>query len=258
MKPNLQHFTITDFTKSDPLLQRLYLIVKETLCPGMRYSFFLQFYLNSKPHRLQISFLQLNGRDIGFFTCSYAFMPFKDRQLVICRVAIGVLPHYHGGAMPFAALCRRIIAYKLRYPLREIYIVAFLANPIVYSTLARYTAEHWPNRRKEPPEGILELKDAILRAGNLAKHEIRPWVIKLHFHVALPPELLQRIYASKDPGVQFYLKNIPEVTGEYGLMTIVPVRWTNILANVWLVLAVRPVKKQWKTLRQWLGRLPEW
>lgn len=257
MKPNLQNFTITDFSKPSPLMRRLYLIVKETLCPEMDYRFFLHFYLSSKPHHLQVSFLQLNGKDIGFFTCAYAFMPFRNRQVVICRVAIGVLTAYHGGVMPFAALCRRMIAYKLRRPLREVYMVAYLANPIVFSTIARYTAEHWPCRR-EPPARILQLKETILKVGNLAKHEIRPWVIKLHFHVALPPELLRRIYASKDPGVQFYLQKIPEVNGEYGLMTIVPVRWGNVLSNLWKVLVVRMVKKQWKTLRQWAGRLPGW
>jgi hypothetical protein len=266
MKFKQQNYTITDFSKPDPVLRRLYDIVKATLCPGMDYRFFLRFYLGSKPHCMQITFLRAGGEDVGFFTCTYAFQQLQGRQVVIGRVAIGILPVYQKGAMPLAALCRRIIGYKLRHRLHKVYLVLYLANPIVYAAVAANTAVCWPSRHKAAPPHILALKDAILEASNLKKAEVHPFVLLIHFPVHLPPALLERIYKSENPYVKFYLAQGVKIEKQMGLMTIVPVRWGNILANIWKAMVRRPLKKaglraEWllgqlvDTLRSWLQNI---
>jgi hypothetical protein len=255
MKLVKEHYTITDFSKPDPLLRRLYDTVRATLWPGMDRRFFLHFYLSSKPHRMQITFLQAGGEDVGFFTCTYAFQQLQGKQTAICRVAIGVLPDYQKGAMPFAGLSRRIIAYKLRYPFRPVYMVAYLANPLVYSSIAKGCAEYWPTRHKKTPASIISLKDSILAVGNLKKHEVAPFVLKIHFPVHLSPRLLDRIYASNDPDVKFYLAQGVNIQQQMGLMTIVPVRWANIAANIWKAMIIRPLKKAGFRFDWLLGQL---
>lgn len=244
MKLRKEHYTITDFSKPSPLLQRLYQIVKRTLCPGMSYLFFLRFYLACKPHEMQITFLTNDGKDAGFFTCTYTDHLVTGQIGVICRVAIGISEEFQQGNMPFASLCRRIIAYKTKHFVRAVYMVAYLANPFVYAAIARYTSEHWPSRKKDTAPHILELKDEILKSGNLAKNEVRPFVLKIHFKVEMAAALLKRIYSSEDPDVQFYLKMNPDFENQMGLMTIVPVRWSNVMANILKAMVFRPLRKK--------------
>lgn len=239
-----EHYTITDFSKPAPLLRRLYLIVKNTLCPGMSYLFFLRFYLASKPHLMQITFLTTDGEDAGFFTCTYSFQQLNGHEKVICRVAIGIVEKFQKGNMPFAALCRRIIAYKLKHPYQPVYMVAYLANPFVYAAIARYTAEYWPARQTQSPAFILKLKDSILEAGNMKKNEVSPFVVRIHFKVEMPEKLLHRIYSSNDPDVKFYLRMNPCFENQMGLMTVVPVRWGNVAANIVKAMIIRPLIKQ--------------
>jgi hypothetical protein len=243
MKLKKINYTLNDFTKPGPLLGRLYRIVKATLCPEMSYSFFLDFYLKSKPHSMQITFLQARGVDVGFFTCTYAFQQLLNEKTVVCRVAIGIIEEHQRGNMPFASLCRRIISYKLRHPFRPVYLVAYLANPFVYVAIARYTAEFWPNRNKETPAFILKLKKSILTAGNLGETEVRPFVLLIHFRVRLAHSLIKRILNSGDPDLKYYVKINPEFQNQMGVMTIVPVRWHNIISNIWKAMIVRPMNK---------------
>lgn len=243
MELKKEHYTITDLQKPDPLLRRLYLILKATLCPEMSYRKFLKFYLNSNPHCMQITFLQHQGSDIGFFTCTYSYTQSPHRKSVICRVAIGILSQFQGGAMPFGCLCRRIIYYRILNPLHPIFMVSYLANPIVYATIAKYTATYWPSRLKETPAFINNLKDNILLAGNMINLEVRPFVLRIHFAVHLAASLQKRIFESNNPDVKFYLNINPDFLNQMGVMTIVPVRWSNIFANIWKAMLLRPLKK---------------
>ena len=250
MKLTQQHFTLKDFSKPHPLLRRLFQVVKITLCPGMSYRQFIEYYLNSKPHCMQITFLRQCGEDVGFFTCTYAFQELLNSRKVICRVAIGIISKHQKGGMPFAALCRRIIFYKLRYPLRKVYLIAYLANPFVYAAIAKYTAAYWPNKDKAATQFISALKENLLMAGNLKKNEVSPFVLKIHFHVQMPETLLQRIYTSINPDVLYYLSINPDFKNQMGVMTIIPVGWGNIMANIWKAMIIRPLKKYWLWCRK--------
>ena len=245
MKMKQEQHTLTGEQLKDPteLFQRLYWIFKETLYPAMTYEKFVKFYTGSKPHYMQITFLTEAGEDIGFFTCAYSHMQLMDRRSTVCRVAIGILKEHHGGKMPFGALCRRIISYKFRHPFTPVYMVAYLANPLVYATIAKYTAEHWPARNKATPQVICDLKENILRESKMQNIEVRDFVLKIHFPVSLSEALIKRIFGSKNPDVKFYLERNPEFTKQMGLMTIVPVRWFNVFANIHKAMVARPLKK---------------
>lgn len=243
MKLKKEQYTITHLQKPDPLLRRLFVILKATLCPEMSYRKFLKFYLNSNPHCMQITFLKDNGNDIGFFTCTYSYTQLAGKKSTICRVAIGILSQYQGGVMPFGLLCRRIIYYRMQNPFLPLYVVAYLANPIVYATIAKYTAAYWPSRLKETPAFINKLKDNILVAGNMANLEVKPFVLRIHFAVHLSAALQKRIYESNNPDIKYYLGINPDFLNQMGVMTIVPVRWSNIIANIWKAMVIRPIKK---------------
>ena len=145
--------------------------------------------------------------------------------------------------MPFSLLCRRIIYYRMQHPFHPIYMVAYLANPIVYATIAKYTAAYWPSRLKETPTFINKLKGSILVAGQMAHLEVRPFVLRIHFPVQFSEATLKRIYASNNLDIKYYLDINPDFINQMGVITIVPVRWFNIIANIWKAMIIRPFKK---------------
>ena len=75
-------------------------------------------------------------------------------------------------------------------------------------------------------------------------------MLKIHFHVQMPETLLQRIYASNNPDVLYYLSINPDFQDQIGVMTIIPVGWSNIMANIWKAMIIRPLKKYWLWCRK--------
>ena len=55
--------------------------------------------------------------------------------------------------------------------------------------------------------------------------------------------IIKRIYDSNNPDIKYYLGINPDFLNQMGVMTIVPERWSNIMANVWKAMIVRPLKK---------------
>ena len=112
-----------------------------------------------------------------------------------------------------------------------------ICNPCkIYSSML-------PSRLKETPTFINKLKGSILVAGQMAHLEVRPFVLRIHFPVQFSEATLKRIYASNNLDIKYYLDINPDFINQMGVITIVPVRWFNIIANIWKAMIIRPFKK---------------
>lgn len=210
----------------------LFQIFTATLCPGMNVRVLRGFYMAKGLEYIDVTFIYEGTKLIGF--CSAAFYKTKiERQtMFVCRGATGILPGERGGKMPVATLYHKYIKYKMRHPLRRLWLTVYAANPFVYAMMCKYTGIVYPRLNEAVPEEIQSLKTALLAQSGLTHKEVAPFVIKLHFDVELGADILHRIAERDDIYVKHYLAINPHFMEHYGVLVIIPVTWENIAKSL--------------------------
>ncbi len=218
---------IKNCTESNDDFMRLYYIFRSTLRPDMAFREFTLYYYSKKLEYIDVTFLYHENLVAGF--CAAAFYSFNSTgQLrTIGRSATGFLEDYQGKALPKWVLYYKYIRYKQSHPFKQLILTAYVANPLVYSMICKYTGIVYPRHTVQADEKIVKMKEQVLSSSGLSKRESTPFAVKIHFDVQKGEKLLQRIKDSSDKHVQFFIEQThlqPQIT----LLVIIPVSWLNI------------------------------
>ena len=126
------------------------------------------------------------------------------------------------------------------------YVAGFMAYPLMYAMICKYTLRCYPRSNKPVPEKIMALKKAILDSMNL-KEQQTPFVLKIHFQVCFSCHDINRFSNSTDKHVKHYLSINPGYTSQVGVLVIIPVTLGN-MAYTFLRHILRKLSKN----NQWL------
>lgn len=239
----LKRFTLSNFNDKNELFEDLYVIFCKSLNPTLTKREFKSYYFSHTPHFMDITFIYKGEEIVGFISASFYKHSLGNQLYTICRGAVGFIEGVRGGKLPSWRLCLKYITYKFKHPSEKVYLTGFMANPIMYSMICKYTRKVYPKTGIEIPEEIQRLKNDLITFYNLGKKVISPFVLRIHFQVHINAGDLQRIYSSTDRHVLFYLSLNQGFLQQAGLLTIVPVSWSNILASATTGLVVKPVTK---------------
>lgn len=236
---------LPEFDESDPGWLSFYNIFRNTLNPGLPFRVFKAYLFFKDPIDIDVSFLY-NDEDeedqpIGFVSTAYYHYELGGKDITIARGAAGVLPEKRGGMLPSFALCKKYINYKLRHPFEDVYITGYMANPILYSMMCKYTHLVYPKANIKESFFIEGLKSYILES----KHRVGRHLVQLHFKVALCAADRKRIAESNDRDVRHFLTLNPGFGESLGLFTIIPLSWWNIVASLLRALK-RSLLSKWK------------
>lgn len=260
-----KHIALSNFDEPNTSLQELYRIFSETLNKNLTYREFRFFYFRNKPHYMDISFLSEGEKTVGFICVTFYRHQLGDKMYTICRGAAGIHENYRGGKLPNWLLCWKYIKYKLRHPSEKMYITGYMANPILYSMICKYTHKVYPKAGIKVPDCIHELRGKLISYYGLQKKVIAPFVLKIHFQVHMNTKDEKRIYESKDRDIKYYLQLNPDFQNQVGIMTLVPVTWYNVSISALRALLIKPVtkfikrkfNKQLSKWRNWKGRIKD-
>lgn len=241
---------LTDFSNNNIHYKKLHELFKATLNPDLSEKEFYFYYRYDKPERVRITFINYNNETVGFISVSEYKKKLLNKEHIICRVAVGLLPEYRKGNFPVGKLCSRIMWYKLSHPFCTMYLTGYLANPLMYGMICKYTHQVYPKYNQRVNDKISALRLAVLKNAGMIKKEIMPFVLKIHFKVCLGYEDKMRIQSSSDKNVLYYLEKNPGYTEQNGLMVILPVSWLNIAATLYKACMKRPALKYLLALRQ--------
>jgi hypothetical protein len=220
------------FSEGNQVWQEFYTIFCKTLNPNLPFKVFKAYFFAQTPSGIDVSFVYVNNELVGFIEVSFYRNNFAGKKITIARGAAGILPN-KGAKLPSFGLCAKYMKYKLQNPLEEIYITGYMANPILYTMMCNYTHRVYPKHGIKITPKIMELKKDILTANNLIKHLKDDYLVKLHFQVQLHEKYVQRIEASRhNKHMAYYLSINPNYGGNYGVFTIIPLDWLNILASL--------------------------
>jgi hypothetical protein len=241
-----RNIALSNFDEPNTTLQELYKIFSQTLNKDLTYREFRFFYFRHKPHYMDITFMEADGRAAGFLCVAFYKHLLNGKLYTICRGAAGISEEYRGGKLPNRLLCWKYVNYKLKHPLERMYITGYMANPILYSMICNYTHKVYPKAGVAVPAKIQALRDNLITYYGLQKKVVAPFVLKIHFQVSMNQFDEQRIYRSKDKNIKYYLQLNPDFQKQIGIMTIVPVSWYNVSVSMFRAAIYKPLKKKAK------------
>lgn len=223
-----RRITLSEINADQRLLQTLHEIFQSTLNKDLSLRQFQHYYFSQHPNAMDITLMQDGEEIVGF--CSAAFYPSRigAKKIIVSRAAIGIKKEHRGGALPTARLLRKFIRYKLLHPFSSVYITGFIANPMVYAMICKYAVQVYPRSGNNIPAGIYKLKNALLQSMNLRRKEIAPFVLKIHFRVGLSEKEKERFEKSSNRHIRHYLTLNPQLTGETGVLVLLPVNGLNM------------------------------
>ncbi len=231
MAINYYRRKIYNLSTADANTNRLFEIFKQTLKPDMSYREFLAYYQSIKLDYIDVSFVELKGVTIAFCAAAFYKATIAGKSAIIGRAATGVLPSYRGNMLPKWKLYFKFIRYKLFHPGSYVILSAYVANPIIYAMICKYTGWAYPKENQQIPDSIVEIKNNLLHSQGLKKKEGPAFVIKIHFNVHMGVEMVTRIYASKDKHLLFFLSINPLFQQQFGVVTIIPVTMKNCVVS---------------------------
>lgn len=222
---------ITTCEESNPDFMLLYGIFSATLYPGMSFREFRAFYSSKTLDYIDVTFIYSGAALIGFCGAAFYAVTINDCPVVIGRAATGILPAERGGRLPRWPLYAKYMRYKMKHPFTDILLTIYVANPLIYSMICRYTGIVYPRLSVDVTGKIIQLKNGILQHSGLEKREMSPFVVRIHFKVQLGEDILKRSLESDDVFVRYYLAINPGFQKQDGVLTIVPVTWENVLRS---------------------------
>lgn len=212
---------------NDPHTIELFDIFRSTLKPHMSYREFYAYYQSTKLDYIDVTFVREQGKTVAFCAAAFYKTTIGGKRYTIGRAATGVLPEYRGNMLPKWKLYFKYIRYKFFHPFSHIILSAYVANPIIYAMICKYTGQAYPKQYQKIPEYIIHIKDDLLRSQGMHKKEGPAFVVKIHFSVSMGKDMVARIYASKDRHLLFFLSINPGFREQYGVVTIIPVTAKN-------------------------------
>jgi hypothetical protein len=222
---------ITDCSAENYEFLALYNIFKLTLKPDISFREFRIYYWSAKLDYIDVTFILLNKIIIGFCTAAFYTTIINNKEYTIGRAATGVLEQYRGNTLPKWKLYKKYINYWFRHPFRQFILSAYVANPLIYAMICKYTGIAYPKPPATPPEKIINLKNALLHSQNLHLKEDPAFVVEIHFDVSISDKEQERIFKSKDNAVKYFLKINPKFRQQHGVLVIIPVNLKNILLS---------------------------
>ncbi|MEO8403774.1 MAG: hypothetical protein ABI480_04245 [Chitinophagaceae bacterium] len=225
---NLKNYDLSDINPDKNLLDVLFEIFRLTLNPSLTKREFMLYYFGQYPDSFDMTFIYKENNLAGFCTSAAYPRRVNGKKIVILRSAFGLLDTYKKGKFPLQGLFFKYMRYKLRHLFTPVYVAGFMANPLMYAMICKYTLKCYPRRNDNTPEKILAFKNDLLKSMNLDKKEVNPFVLKIHFQVKFKETDIDRFVKSTDKDVQYFLSINPGYNDQMGVLVLVPVTLPNM------------------------------
>jgi hypothetical protein len=242
----MAHFNLSDINGVNSIMNDLFKLFKMTLNPDLTYREFHQYFFGIHPERLEISFIYKDEELAGFCTSGAYPKKVNGKRVVILRSAFGLLDEYKKGKFPLHGLFYKYMRYKLSHPFTKVYVTGFMANPLMYAMICKYTLNCYPRRNQDVSEEMTSFADDLLESMNLLRKKVSPFVVKIHFQVKFRQKDIERFTASEDEDVRYFLEINPGYNNQEGVLVLVPVTIKN-MSYTFIRYLLRGVRKKIQT-----------
>ncbi|MFN4314025.1 MAG: hypothetical protein ACK4E0_07025 [Chitinophagaceae bacterium] len=210
-------------------LDKLFHILRQTLNPDLSDPELYAYFSLDRSDYFCVNFIH-RGEDLaGFSTVGAYPRKVNGKKVVILRSAFGLKDEYKDGKFPLQSMFYKYMKYKLRNLFTPVYVAGFMANPLMYAMICKYTLTCYPRRNQKTSASMLRFADDLMASMNLLRKKVRPFVVRIHFQVKFKEQDIKRFMSSNDPDVNYFLSINPGFQDRMGVMVLVPVTLPNII-----------------------------
>ena len=155
----IRNFDLSDVNTSPLSLEILYGIFQNTLNPDLTEAEFNQYLFGCHPDSFEMSFIYKEEVLAGFATSAAYPRKISGKKVIILRSAFGLLDDYKNGQFPLQSLFFKYVRYKLKHLFTPVYVAGFMANPLMYAMICKYTLKCYPRKNREHSQKILAFKN---------------------------------------------------------------------------------------------------
>ena len=184
---------------------------------------------------------------IGYCAVHRSEIRVFDRSRVIFRAEAGIMREYRGRSKTLWFGFSEAIKYRIWHPMCDLYYLGSFVHPSVLYMFSRYFGEYYPRADTRLPESIKAFMLELAKA----------------FHIepaSDPNELVRKVgWITKEaredrcfwqnhnhPVVKFYIKTNPGYVIGNGLLTLVPLTFSNIFFSLIKFMSNKLARRFWK------------
>ena len=216
-------------------IQELYL-VQEQIFQGVDMERFSSYILRPNAVRTKVKIFRNDQQEpVGYHALHlFEMKPSGDEITAIFRAEAGLLRPYRRKHSTLSLAFSEFFRYKCFHPSRKAYYLGTLVHPSSYHLVFRHCYEMYPTYNRETPPDILRLMcDMAKNFGIGPTCRDNPLIVQAGWRVRNDREDLEFWSQSDKPDVKFFLKTNPGYREGEGLLTLVPIKWKNLL---WLLI----------------------
>ena len=229
---------VIDPTRLSPVAQEAFIdslyALHNQVFAGVTRERLAQYVVNPDASRTRIHiFKHAEGAWVGYNAVHIFEKELADWPLTtVMRAEAGLLPPYRGKHSPLALGFREVFRYKFRHPWRPLYYLGTLVHPSSYHMVCQFAHQVYPRSKQTVPADIVQLmSDLIDSFGVPPVDTANPLVRRVGWQVRDTPEDSCYWRSCALPDVQFFLVQNPQYYQGYGLRTLVPWSWNNLLRS---------------------------
>ncbi len=167
-------------------------------------------------------YFDADGRLVGLNAIVVTELELDGVPCAVFRGMLGLLPEFRGATDVIAFWVETVLRYRLRHPLRRLFVFSPLASAAAYRTLARRVDEFYPHPQRPTPPALAALMLQLRgRLGYVQQPGDHPWVVERAAAVRHPAR--RGGPASRDAFGDFYQRVNPRAHEGKCLLVLVPV-----------------------------------
>tara|TARA_B100000965_G_scaffold251111_1_gene211202 strand:+ start:2012 stop:2779 length:768 start_codon:yes stop_codon:yes gene_type:complete len=186
---------------------------------------------NSSQTRMQVM-RTADGKMVGFNAVRLYPVEIDGKERDAFRSTAGMKREYRGGSSTIAFGLQLAVAYKIKHPFRAVYYFGSMLHPSSYYVLSKYAYEMWPRHDREPPPIIDRL---IATLAEMRDYEFddppSPYVRLANERTREAEDEPEFWRTSDNPIIRYYVETNPRYAEGRGLITLVPLTWTNLILS---------------------------
>ena len=171
------------------------------------------------------------GEYVGFNNVALYERKTEDGAVSIFRSLAAILREYRGGSSTVLYPIFKAMAYKAAHPFTRVFYFGHLLHPSSYYLFFRLAPEIWPRPGRETPPDVhaLMMKLADERGYPPPDDPDRPYTRTSSVKTRESEEDQSFWLTSDKPPIRFYVDQNPDFSAGSGLMTLIPLTWTNLV-----------------------------
>ena len=168
-----------------------------------------------------------------------------DRPCVVFRAEAGILREYRGRSQTLWFGLNEAIKYRLRHPFCSLYYLGSFVHPSVLYMFSRYFSEYYPRADSPLPDTIKKFMLELANIFHIKAVEGRSFLARQVGWITKESDEDRKYWQQNtNPMVKFYIHTNPGYIDGNGLLTLVPLTFSNITMSL-----IRFIKRKlWRRL----------